>query len=141
MVSSPTIQNQELRAEGSPNNGRPVEIALDFTTALDVTLIHVMSVADVLDKVWLTFWNDTDVAIDVSLIISPNDDTVVADVNAATVLISVPPKRPYSLPEFFVRFDAGGNTYVIATYVATADINNVRVTKRVVRLAQGALTL
>lgn len=140
MTSSPTTQNQELRAEGSPNLGRPQPIALDYTGVGDVTTLHSMSVADVLDRVGLTLWNISAAAIDVSIIISPNDDTVLADVDAATVLVIAPVKLPLLLPDFYVRWDAG-NSYTIAAYVATGDVNNVLVTKRVVRFAQGSLTI
>lgn len=141
MAASPTIQNQELRAEGGINLGRPVKIALDYTVALDVTLLHVMTVADVLDRVTVTLWNETAGAIDVSVIVSPNDDTSTGDVDAATLLVAVAAKSFLVLPELFVRFDSGGNTYVIAAYVAGGNVNLIRVTTRIVRLGQGLLTV
>ena len=94
-VATPPSASQELRADSTSASakGRPIQIDTDYTVVGDVTTLHAMTQADVLDKVSLTFWNISDAAIDVTLIVSPNDDTVVADVDAASLVISVPPKR------------------------------------------------
>lgn len=139
MATSPTIQNQELRAECGVTLGRPILIALDYTVVGDVTTIHSMGVADVLDKVVLSLWNTTSSAIVTSIIISPNDDTVLADVDAATVSVSVPANATLELPDLYVRYDSG-NSYTIAAYVSTGDVNNISVTKRVIRYALGLLS-
>lgn len=140
-VATPPSASQELRADttSASTNGRPIPIALDYTIVGDVTTLHAMTQADVVDKVFLTLWNVTDASVEIQLIISPNDDTVIADVDAATLSILVPPKRPLELPPFFVRYDSG-NSYTMAAYSATADVDSVLVTSRYVRLTQGDLT-
>ena len=141
MASSPSAASQEIRAENisAATNGRPIPIALDHTTVGDVTTLHAMSVADQLDKVFLTFWNTTNLAIEVSLIISPVDDTNATNVDDATVVLIVPPKLPFEIPPFYVR-DITANSYTIAAYVATANVDDVLVQGRFSRFAQGALT-
>lgn len=141
MVSSPSAASQEIRAENisAATNGRPIPIALDHTTVGDVTTLHAMSVADQLDKVFLTFWNLTDAVIEVSLIISPVDDTNATSVDDATVQLLVPSKRPFEIPPFYVR-NIAANSYTIAAFVATANVNNILVQGRYSRFAQGALT-
>ncbi len=138
-VNSPEIQNQELRVE-SRLLGRPVRIALDYTTVGDVTPLHVMTADDVVDKVWVTLWNRHSAAIIVSIIVSPSDDTVVGDVDAATITALAPVNLPLELPPMLVRLNAG-NAYTIAAHVITAEVDLVRVTTRIVRYAQGELVL
>ena len=140
-IPTPPSASQELRADSitACPKGRAVPIALDHTTVGDVTTLHAMTQADVVDKVFLTFWNISSSAIDVSLIISPADDTNATNVDDATVIVSVPPARPLEIPAFYVRFDSG-NSYTIAAYVATADVDNVLVMGRYSRLTQGDLT-
>ena len=139
-IPTPPSASQELRAdvESLQLKGRPIPIALDYTVVGDVTLLHVMTQADVMDKVSLVLWNVTDESVEITLIISPNDDTVIANVDAASLKILVPPKRPLELPPFFVRWDSG-NSYTIAAYSATADVNSVLVNSHFVRLTQGDL--
>ncbi len=145
-IATPPSASQELRADACSVSaavfGRPTIISTDYTAVGDVTTLHAMTQADVVDKVWLTFWNiDSTLTVGIALIINPNDDGVVGDVDAATVNIRVPPRRPLVLDPLFVRFDPGGNAYTIAAYaVLTAEINLVKVTSRYVRLTQGVLT-
>ena len=110
MASSPSAASQEIRAENisAATNGRPIPIALDHTTVGDVTTLHAMSVADQLDKVFLTFWNTTNLAIEVSLIISPVDDTNATNVDDATVVLIVPPKLPFEIPPFYAGPSTAG---------------------------------
>lgn len=140
-IPTPPSASQELRADSisAATDGRPVPIALDHTTVGDVTTLHAMTQSDVLDRVWLALWNTHTSAVLVSLVISPADDTVGADVDAATVVVSVPASSALELPALYVRFIIG-NAYTIAAYVATADVDRVLVTARYQRMTQGDLT-
>ncbi len=140
-VSTPPSASQELRADSisAGTDGRPVKVTLDHTTVGDVNTLHAMTQDDVVDKVTLTLWNTHTSAVIVSLVISPIDDTVAANVDDATVTYSVPASSAVELPALYVRFITG-NTYTLAAYVATADINRVFITGRYQRLTQGDLT-
>lgn len=140
-IPTPPSASQELRADNisASTDGRPVPIALDHTTVGDVTTLHAMTQDDCVDKVFLTFWNLTALAIEVSVIISPVDDTNATNVDDATVTLLVPSKVPFEVPPFYVR-NIAANSYTVAAYVATADVDNVLVQGRYSRLTQGDLT-
>lgn len=140
-VSTPPSASQELRAEsisGGPD-GRPVKIDTDYTAVGDVTTLHECTQDDVLDKVFLTLWNTGTTATTIELVVSPVDDTVIANVDDATISVSCPPDRPVELPPLLVR-RMSGNSYSVAAYAPNTN-GDVRCTGRVVRLAQGDLTL
>ena len=140
-VATPPSASQELRADSisAGVDGRPVQISLDHTTVGDVTTLHAMTQDDVVDKVRLVLWNTHTSAVIVSIIISPIDDTVAGNVDDATVTYSVPASSAVELPALYVRW-ISGNSYTIAAYVATADVDRVLVTGRQIRLTQGDLT-
>lgn len=141
VVATPPSASQELRAEAisAGADGRPTIVALDHTTVGDVTPLHAMTQDDVVDKVTLVLWNTHTSAVVVSLVISPIDDTNASNVDAATVTYSVPASSAVELPALYVRW-ISGNSYTIAAYTATGDINRVSVTGRYQRLTQGDLT-
>ena len=53
------LQNQEIRTESisESTGGRAIIIDADYTTVADVDHLHIMTVADVLDSVYLEAFN------------------------------------------------------------------------------------
>ena len=130
---------QEMRTETIGLLGRPIIIDTDFTTVGDVTTIHAMTDLTAIDAVWLECFNNGTASQILSLIISPNDDTVVGDVDAATLEINIPEKSSvWVMQGLRVRRDAG-NGYTIAAYAPDTS-GNLRVTGWFNRTAQGTLT-
>ena len=123
--------NQEVRSEvlSESVDGRPILIALDYTVAADVTPIHIMTVDDVSDAVWLQVHNtDTSASVDLNLILNPSDDTSTASIDAATITVTIPRgSSSWVLQgERFRLIAAIG--YTIAAYTSTADVNKLQVT-------------
>lgn len=141
VVATPPSASQELRLDtisASPT-GRPLPIDTDLTVVGDVTTLHAMTQDDVIDRVIFALWNSGNSAVTVNFVINPVDDTVLADVNAATIQVRVAANSIIeSLPVYVRRI--AGNSYTIAAYVATADIGDVLATGRYIRYTQGILT-
>ncbi len=131
--------SQEMRTETIGLLGRPIIVDTDFTTVGDVTTIHNMTDANAVDAVWLECFNNGTTAQLLSLIVSPNDDSVVGDVDNATTKINIPPQSSvWVMQGQRVRRDAG-NSYTIAAYT-TDTVGNLRVVGWFNRTAQGAVT-
>jgi len=137
-----SLQNQELRTEiiSESVKGRPIHIVDDFALASDVTRIHVMTEADVIDSVHIKIHNGYSSSVVLNLIINPDDETSKASIDNATLTLEIP---RYTTVEVLhgerVRFIAG-STYTIAAHVATADIGRLHVTGWYNRLKSGELT-
>ncbi len=137
-----SLQNQELRTEiiSESVKGRPIHINADFTTASDVTPIHVMTEADVIDSLHLKVHNGYSSAVVLNLVINPDDETSKPSIDDATLTLEIP---RYATVEVLhgerVRFITG-STYTIAAHVATADIGRLHVTGWYNRLKSGELT-
>ncbi len=140
-VATPPSASQELRLDtisASPT-GRPLPIDTDLTVVGDVTTLHAMTQDDVIDKVIFSLWNSKNSAVTVSFVVNPVDDTVLGDVNDATIEVRVAANSIIeSLPVYVRRID--GNSYTIAAYVPTADLDVVLITGRYIRYTQGSLT-
>lgn len=137
-----SLQNQELRTEiiSESVKGRPIHISTDYTTATDVTHLHVMTEDNVLDSLHLKVHNGYSSAVVLYLILNPADHTSTASVDAATLALEIP---RYSTVEVLhgERFRwISGTAYTIAAYVATADIDRLHVTGWYNRLKSGELT-
>lgn len=131
--------SQEMRTGTIGLLGRPIIVDTDFSTVGDVTTIHAMTDANAVDAVWLECFNSGTAPQILSLIVSPNDDGVVGDVDDATLEISIPEKSSvWNAQGLRVRRDAG-NSYTIAAYT-TDTSGNLRITGWFNRTAQGALT-
>lgn len=124
------LGNQEVRTEvfSESSDGAPVKVALDHTTVSDVTHIHIMTVEDVIDSVWLEVFNQHTASIDLSLILNPTDTSSATPVDDATVTILIRPKSSLWVLQGQRFRLVVGNTYTLAAYVATADINLLKVT-------------
>ena len=137
-----SLQNQELRTEiiSESVKGRPIHINADFTTASDVTPIHVMTEADVIDSLHLKVHNGYSSAVVLNLVINPDDETSKPSIDDATLTLEIP---RYATVEVLhgerVRFITG-STYTVAAHVATADIGRLHVTGWYNRLKSGELT-
>ena len=132
---------QELRSEpiSASVKGRPIIIATDFTVVGDVTTLHAMTDALVSDIVWIKVTNNSSAAELLSLILNPIDDTVLANVNDATIKISIPAQRTVFLLQGERFRQVAGNSYTIAAY-APNTTGNMRATGWFNRLSQGAIT-
>lgn len=137
-----SLQNQELRTEiiSESVKGRPIHINADFTTASDVTPLHVMTQDDVIDSLHIKVHNGYSSAVVLNLVINPEDETSKPSIDNATLTIEIP---RYATVEVLhgerVRFITG-STYTIAAHVATADIGRLHVTGWYNRLKSGELT-
>lgn len=137
-----SLQNQELRTEiiSESVKGRPIHINADFTTASDVTPIHVMTQDDVIDSLHIKVHNGYSSAVVLNLVINPEDETSKPSIDNATLTIEIPRYATVDvLQGERVRFITG-STYTIAAHVATADIGRLHVTGWYNRLKSGELT-
>lgn len=128
---------QELRTDpvSACVDGAPVVILTDFTIVGDVTSIHVMTEDLVVDEVWLQLVNNGTAVETLSLIVSPTDDTVIANVNSATLKLNIAPKASrWILAGQRVRLRSG-NSYTIAAYAGDTN-GNMRVIGWFNRLTQ-----
>jgi hypothetical protein len=140
-VATPPSASQELRLDtiSASATGRPLPIDTDLTVVGDVTTLHAMTQDDVIDKVIFSLWNSKNSAVTVSFVVNPVDDTVLGDVNDATIEVRVAANSIIeSLPVYVRRIV--GNSYTIAAYVPTADLDVVLITGRYIRYTQGSLT-
>lgn len=137
-----SLQNQELRTEiiSESVKGRPIHINADFTTASDVTPLHVMTQDDVIDSLHIKVHNGYSSAVVLNLVINPEDETSKPSIDNATLTIEIPRYATVDvLQGERVRFITG-STYTIAAHVATADIGRLHVTGWYNRLKSGELT-
>lgn len=136
------LQNQELRTEAisQSTGGRAIIINADYTTVADVDHLHIMTVADVLDSVYLEAFNSYSTTVNINLVLNPIDTAVGANVDAVTVTVAVPRTgSAWLLQGQRFRLTAG-NTYTLAAYVATADIGRLKVTGWVNRIKSSEMT-
>ena len=134
--------SQEVRTEvlSESGSGAPIKVTLDHTTVGDVNSIHVMSVAGVVDAVFLEVFNKSARGIDLNLILNPISTSNATNVDDATVLVTIRPKSSlWVLQGQRFRF-ISGNTYTIGAYVATADVGQLFVTGWVNRQKTDTLT-
>lgn len=137
-----SLQNQELRTEilSESVKGRPIHINADYTTASDVTPLHVMTEDDVIDSVHIKIHNGYSSSVVLNLVINPEDETSKPSIDNATLTLEIPRYTTVDLLRGErVRFITG-STYTIAAHVATADIGRLHVTGWYNRLKSGELT-
>lgn len=128
-----TLQEQEARRDHLSAGIGAISIDLDYSTAGDVTPIHHVTAGHV-DSVWVRLNNDTATAVDCSIVCNPSDDTDTAQIDAVTLVFSVPAKGSvWALEGECVRL-RGTNTAAVTAYVATADAGKVRASGYVVRV-------
>ena len=133
---------QELRTEVAGTLGRPILIDTDFTVVGDVTTIHNLTISDVIDSLWLECFNvHASTTKVLSLIVSPNDDTILADVNDAKVNIAIPPQSSiWVLQGHRVRRNSG-NAYTVAAHAPSGDTTgDLRILGWITRVLQGGVT-
>ena len=137
-----TMQNQELRTEiiSESVDGRPVHISTDYTTASDVTPLHVMTVDDVIDAVYLECHNSYSSNINLNLILNPADTTSTASIDAATITVTVPRYGSAWVLQGQKFRLVSGTSYTIAAYVATAYVNYLHITGWYNRIKSSDLT-
>lgn len=136
------LQNQELRTESisESTGGRAIIINADYTTVADVDHLHIMTVADVLDSVYLEVFNSYSTTVNINIVLNPIDTAVGANVDAVTVTVAVPRTgSAWALQGQRFRLTAG-NAYTLAAYVATADIGRLKVTGWVNRIKSAGMT-
>jgi len=130
------LQNQEIRTESISESagGSAILINADYTTVTDVDHLHVMTVADVLDSLYLEVFNSSTGTVDLNLILNPVDTAVLADVDAVTITVSIP-RNGSAWPLQGQRFRVkAGNAYTVAAYVATPAVGVLTVTGWVNRI-------
>ena len=136
------LQNQELRTESisESTGGRAIIINADYTTAADVDHLHIMTVTDVLDSVYLEVFNSHGSTVNINLVLNPIDTAVGANVDAVTITVAVPRTgSSWLLQGQRFRLTAG-NAYTLAAYVATSDIGYLKVTGWVNRIKSSEMT-
>tara|TARA_R110000803_G_scaffold15010_4_gene41709 strand:+ start:326 stop:745 length:420 start_codon:yes stop_codon:yes gene_type:complete len=136
------LQNQEIRTESISESagGSAIIINADYTTVADVDHLHIMTVADVLDSLYIEIFNSYSTAVNVNLVLNPIDTAVAANVDAVTITVAVP-RTGSAWPLQGQRFRVkAGNAYTLAAYVATADIGRLRVTGWVNRIKSSEMT-
>ena len=136
------MANLEVRTEvlSESTNGRPIHINADYTIASDVTPIHIISQANVLDSVYVEVFNSYSSNINVNLILNPADTTSTTDIDDATVTVTVPRYGSAWLLQGQRFRRVSGTSYTIAAYVATAYIGYLHVTGWYSRLYQPSIT-
>lgn len=135
-----SLAEQEARRdvlEGSTGGGA-IPVALDYTSAADVTPIHHVTTGHA-DSVWVQAWNTHTSDVDLSLVLNPSDDTSVPAIDAVTVTITIPAKDSLWVLQGEAFRLRGSNTTTLTAYVATADVDLVILTGYVVRAKGGLL--
>ena len=136
------LQNQEIRTESISESagGSAIIINADYTTVADVDHLHIMTVADVIDSLYIDVFNSHSAGVHISLVLNPIDTAVGANVDAVTVTVHIPGKESLRLLQgqrFRVK---AGNAYTVAAYVATGDIGHLSVTGWVNRIKSSEMT-
>ena len=135
-----TLGKQEMRREvlSGSTGGGAISVALDYDAAADVTTVHHVDQSGVLDAVHLRAHNTHTSDVDLSLVLNPSDDTSTTEIDAVTVVVTVPAKGSVWLLQGDAFRARGSNTKTIAAYTATQDVDRIYLTGYVIR-AQGAL--
>ena len=135
-MSKPYEVVTEIITESSA--GRPIKIA--SYTSTTPTHLHVMTIADVVDAVWIKFENTTATDVDIALVVNPAT-TGGADVTAAECVYRVPPlSSVWVMDGDRVRLALA--TYTVAAYcVLAADVDKVKATGHVNRMFYAEETL
>jgi hypothetical protein len=135
-----TLAEQEARRDvlSGSGGGGAIPVALDYTSAADVTDVHHVELADVVDSVWLQAHNTDAADVDLSIVLNPSDDTSTAAIDAVTITVTIPGKDSLWVLQGDAFRLRGANTTTITAYTATADVDKILLTGYVVR-AKGAL--
>lgn len=135
-----TLAEQEARRDvlSGSTGGGAILVGTDYGTTSDVTTVHHVDVSDAVDSVWLQAHNVSEVAVVLSLICNPSDDTDVTEIDNVTIDVEIPAQDSLWVLQGDAFRKRGSNTKTIAAYVATANVNEIRLTGYVVR-AKGAL--
>lgn len=134
-----STQPQEIRGEAlMAQKGRPVAIA--STDKLAPTVLHTMSIDDVVDALYVEVFNSSDEDRDVHLILSPTNTASGTAVDAATLTLTIAAKNS-ALPLQGIRFRRTGQPYVLAAYCDSGAEADLRAIGLVNRLASPELTL
>jgi len=136
------MANLEVRTDvlSESTNGRPIHINEDYTTVTDVTHIHTITQANVLDSVYLEVFNSYSSNINVKLILSPANTSNSTNVDDATVEVTVPRYGSAWLLQGQRFRRTSGTAYTIAAYVDTAYVGYLHVTGWYSRIYQPPVT-
>jgi hypothetical protein len=135
------LNNLEARTESLSGCAEGEALEITGTTWNAPTVIHDMTVDDVIDCVWLKVCNTTGAAVTLNLILNPNDSDTQADVDASTFQISIPANdtRQVLDGDRFRLHTNVNNTETIAAYSAVS--GELIVHGHCVRLEQDDLTI
>ena len=116
--------------------GKPVTI--DSVSSVAATTLHIMTVSDALDALWITAHNNTTATVSVFLVLNPGDDTDAGDVIDATLEFLIP--RGGSIPLLEgARFRVGTGAYTIGAYVGSGDASKIWIHGHFVRRIQAEI--
>tara|TARA_R110002153_G_scaffold272862_1_gene442279 strand:- start:99 stop:518 length:420 start_codon:yes stop_codon:yes gene_type:complete len=135
-----SLNAQEARREhlqGSTGGGA-ISVALDYSTAADVTGVHHVT-AGFVDSVWLQAHNRSSADVTLQLTLNPSDDTNTTAIDLATVAIIIPAYNSYWVLQGDAFRLRGTNTTTITAHTLTTDVNKILLTGYVVRTNSGLL--
>lgn len=136
------MANLEVRTDvlSESVNGRPIHINADYTTVTDVTHIHHITQANVLDTLYVEVFNSYSSNINIELILSPADTSSLTSVDDATVEVTVPRYGSAWLLQGQRFRRTVGTAYTIAAYVNPAYVGYLHVTGWYSRIFQPSIT-
>tara|TARA_R110002153_G_scaffold135992_2_gene285755 strand:- start:398 stop:817 length:420 start_codon:yes stop_codon:yes gene_type:complete len=135
-----SLNAQEARREhlqGSIGGGA-ISVALDYSTADDVTVVHHVT-AGFVDSVWIQAHNRSAADVTLQLTLNPSDDANTTAIDLATVAVIIPAYNSYWVLQGDAFRLRGTNTTTITAHTLTGDINKVLLTGYVVRMNSGLL--